>query len=148
MAVPAAQLWGVAEALREGIGMPILPVERADYECSVAAARVRLGKRAFAAAWAQGRTKTPEQVLADQGQLTVPAPTPSAVPPSAYPAGLTVREVEVLRLVTQGLTNLQIAHALELSEKTINTHLTHIFNKTSTENRAAATAFAIHHSLV
>jgi predicted ATPase/DNA-binding CsgD family transcriptional regulator len=144
----AAQLWGVAEALREGIGMPILPVERANYERSVAAARVHLGERAFAAAWAQGRTKTPEQVLADQGQLTVPAPTNSATPPPDYPAGLTAREVEVLCLVARGLTTTQIAQELVLSEKTINTHLTHIFNKTSTENRVAATAFAIRRGLV
>jgi DNA-binding NarL/FixJ family response regulator len=125
-----------------------LPVERADYEHSVAAAHIQLGEQAFSAAWAQGRIKTPEQALADQGQLTVPAPTPSATPPPDYPAGLTAREVEVLCLVAQGLTNSQIAQELNLSEKTVNTHLTHIFNKTSSENRAAATAFAIRHSLI
>ncbi len=49
----AAQLWGAAEALRDAIGVPIQPVERADYERSLSAARVHLGERAFAAAWAQ-----------------------------------------------------------------------------------------------
>jgi DNA-binding NarL/FixJ family response regulator len=56
--------------------------------------------------------------------------------------------VEVLRLVTQGLTSAQIAQELNLSEKTVTNHLTRIFNKTSSENRAAATAFAIRHGLV
>jgi len=68
--------------------------------------------------------------------------------PAIYPAGLTQREVEVLRLVVLGMTNTQIAHKLIVSEKTVATHLTHIFNKTNSENRAAATAFAIRHGLV
>jgi DNA-binding NarL/FixJ family response regulator len=53
----------------------------------------------------------------------------------------------VLRLVVRGLTNSEIARELGLSEKTIAHHLTHIFNKTSSGNRAAAAAFAIHHGL-
>jgi DNA-binding NarL/FixJ family response regulator len=65
-----------------------------------------------------------------------------------YPAGLTAREVEVLRLVAKGLTNMQIAKELVLSEKTVATHLNHIFNKTNSENRAAAVAFAMRHGLV
>jgi DNA-binding NarL/FixJ family response regulator len=46
------------------------------------------------------------------------------------------------------MTNTRIAHELVVSEKTVATHLTHIFNKTNSENRAAATAFAIRHGLV
>jgi DNA-binding NarL/FixJ family response regulator len=64
------------------------------------------------------------------------------------PANLTQREVAVLKLVAQGKSNGQIAQALGLSEKTVTNHLTHIFNKTVSANRAAATAFAIHHGLV
>jgi len=66
---------------------------------------------------------------------------------AALPAHLTEREVAVLKLVAQGKSNRQIAHALGLSEKTVTNYLTHIFNKTTCENRAAATAFAIRHSL-
>jgi len=64
------------------------------------------------------------------------------------PANLTGREMAVLRLVAQGKSNGQIAQALGLSEKTVTNHLTHIFNKTACDNRAAATAFAIRHGLV
>jgi predicted ATPase/class 3 adenylate cyclase len=60
----AARLWGTAEALRDGMGTPIPPVYRADYERSVTTARSQLGEQAFAAAWAEGRTMTLEQVLA------------------------------------------------------------------------------------
>jgi predicted ATPase/DNA-binding CsgD family transcriptional regulator len=63
------------------------------------------------------------------------------------PAGLSEREVEVLRLIVAGKSNRQIADELILSERTVANHLAHIFNKTSTDNRAAATAFAIRHGL-
>ena len=67
---------------------------------------------------------------------------------TVLPAHLTQREVEVLKLVSQGKSNRQIAQALCLTEKTVTNHLTHIFNKTGCENRAAAAAFALHHGLV
>jgi predicted ATPase/class 3 adenylate cyclase len=60
----AARLWGMAEALREAIGAPLHPVERADYEPAVTAVRGHLGEEAFVSAWAEGRTMTAEQVLA------------------------------------------------------------------------------------
>ncbi len=63
------------------------------------------------------------------------------------PAHLTRRELAVLRLVAEGKSNYQIAQKLSLSEKTVANHLTTIFYKTASENRAAATAFAIRHGL-
>lgn len=72
------------------------------------------------------------------------------LPPQAAslsPALLTVREVEVLRLVAAGHTNRQIADALSLSPRTIDVHVRNIFAKTGTENRAGATAFAFRHDL-
>ena len=63
----AARLWGVAASLRERCGIPLTPVERADNEPAVAAARTHLGEQTFAAAWAEGRSMTLEQVLAAPG---------------------------------------------------------------------------------
>ena len=91
---------------------------------------------------------TPEQGLAALGRETVQTPATAVTASPTYPAGLTAREVEVLCLVAKGLTNMQIAQELVLSEKTVATHLTHIFNKTNSENRAAAVAFAMRHGLV
>jgi ATP/maltotriose-dependent transcriptional regulator MalT len=66
----------------------------------------------------------------------------------ALPAGLTMREVEVLRLIAAGLTNNEIAAALYLSVKTVSRHLSNIFTKIDVTSRAAATAFAFEHRLV
>jgi predicted ATPase/DNA-binding CsgD family transcriptional regulator len=63
------------------------------------------------------------------------------------PAGLSRREVEVLRLVAQGKSNRQIGETLVISERTVINHLASVFNKTGVTNRAGATAFAIHHGL-
>ena len=64
------------------------------------------------------------------------------------PAGLTAREVEVLRLVASGRSNAQIATALVLSEKTVARHLSNIFGKLDVGSRTAATAYAFEHHLV
>lgn len=60
---------------------------------------------------------------------------------------LSAREIEVLRLVTQGKTNREIADELVISERTVINHLSHIFSKTGAENRAGATAYALRHGL-
>jgi len=65
----------------------------------------------------------------------------------AVPGGLTHREVEVLRLVSQGRTNRQIAEELVLSERTVANHLGAILAKTGSDNRAAAATFALRNGL-
>jgi ATP/maltotriose-dependent transcriptional regulator MalT len=65
-----------------------------------------------------------------------------------HPAGLTEREVEVLRLVAAGKTNNEVAADLYLSVKTVSRHLSNIFTKVGVTSRAAATAFAFEHNLV
>ena len=68
--------------------------------------------------------------------------------PASLPAGLTAREVEVLRLVASGRSNAQIAADLVLSEKTVARHLSNIFGKLGVGSRTAATAYAFEHGLV
>jgi DNA-binding NarL/FixJ family response regulator len=62
-------------------------------------------------------------------------------------AGLTPREVEVLRLVATGKTNRAIAADLFLSEKTVARHVSNIFTKLGVSSRSAATAYAYQHDL-
>lgn len=73
---------------------------------------------------------------------------PQAPEKPLYPAGLTQREVEVLRQVARGATNQQIAAILHISVRTVDTHITNILNKTNCENRTAATVYAIQQGLV
>jgi len=153
----AARLWGAAEALRDTMGAPLPPLERPDYEHATAIARTALGAGAFTAAWTEGRTLTPEQALEARGPVTIPAPLPSRqpstmkavpAPPPPYPGGLTAREVEVLRLVAQGLTDAQVAEKLVISRRTVNWYLTSIYTKIQVSSRSAATRYAIEHQLV
>jgi DNA-binding CsgD family transcriptional regulator len=66
----------------------------------------------------------------------------------AAAGGLTVREIEVLRLVARGHTNRAIAEALDISEKTVARHLSNIFTKLDLPSRAAATAYAFRNGFV
>ena len=66
----------------------------------------------------------------------------------ANPAGLTRRELEVLRLVATGLSNIQVSKRLVISPRTVDTHLTSIYSKIGVSSRSAATRYAIEHHLV
>jgi HD-GYP domain-containing protein (c-di-GMP phosphodiesterase class II) len=81
-----------------------------------------------------------EAVLAAAGQTTPRRRT--------YPAGLTAREVEVLGLLAQGLSNKQIAARLVLSARTVGHHVAHIYDKAAVGTRAGATLFALRHDLI
>lgn len=65
-----------------------------------------------------------------------------------YPAGLTEREVEVLRLLTRGLSNQEIADNLVLSRRTVHAHLRSIFSKLDVTTRSAAARVAIEYKIV
>ncbi|MBK9608893.1 MAG: AAA family ATPase [Betaproteobacteria bacterium] len=77
------------------------------------------------------------QRLAAAGRQDAPAP-----------AGLSAREVQVLRLVAAGKTNQEIATALFRSPNTVANHVRNILGKTQTANRAEASAFAVRHGLL
>ena len=144
----AVRLWGAAEALREAMGAPIPLVYRASYERSVAAACAHLDEQAFAISWAEGRAMSPEQALAAEGQPMLPTQTPAAKSATTSPGGLSARELEVLRLLAQGLTDAQIAEQLVLSLHTIHAHLRTIYSKLGVTSRSAATRYAFEHQLV
>jgi predicted ATPase/DNA-binding CsgD family transcriptional regulator len=151
----AAVLWGTAEPLRESRSLAI-PQEL--YERMVALVCSQLGEPAFEEARARGRTMTPAQALASHEAFAPPIPqqaqaaleTTPTVPTrhSSSPTGLTAREMEVLRLVAQGLPDAQVAEQLVISPRTVNFHLTSIYSKLGVSSRAAATRFAIEHHLV
>ena len=69
-------------------------------------------------------------------------------PPAEPPAGLTPREVDVLRLLARGFTNRQTAEQLEISPKTVGRHVESIYSKIGASTRAAAALFAVEHDLL
>ncbi len=152
----SAQLFGTAEALFASMSLVVAPVHRAEYDRNHEIARAQLGEDAFAAAWEAGRAMTIEQAIAyalEPPPETPSAPTPPTAPQPAvagaeYPAGLTAREVEVLRLVAQGLTDAQVAERLIVSAHTVHAHLRSIYGKLEVSSRAAATRFAVDQRLI
>lgn len=139
MPVHAAQLFGAAEALRESIHAPLPPPLRIFYDKNLKLARQQINESEFTKAWLDGKKMTPEVAIASFAQAR---PTSASLP-----AGLTAREVEVLRLLSSGLTNAQIASHLVLSPTTVNAHLRNIYNKLDVTSRSSATRFAIEHGL-
>jgi HD-GYP domain-containing protein (c-di-GMP phosphodiesterase class II)/DNA-binding CsgD family transcriptional regulator len=65
-----------------------------------------------------------------------------------WPAGLTTREVEVLRLLARGLSNRAIAERLTISRRTVDNHVDHIYTKLGVSNRARASLLAVRHGLM
>jgi non-specific serine/threonine protein kinase len=144
----AACLFGAAE-MRLDINVSMNAVEQAEYTRTVEGVRGKLGEQAFTSAWAEGRTQTPEQALEASEQASEQVSASISLPRApVHPDGLTAREVEVLNLLAQGLTNKQIATRLVISLRTVTTHLSSIYSKTGVNTRAAATRYAIQHGLV
>ncbi len=145
----AARLWSAAQTRHQSF--IILPqVLRTSVERAQTTARTQLGDEVFAQALAEGRTMTPEQILAAQKSMVLSSALAAkqySVSPAA-PAGLTAREVEVLQLVAQGLTDKQVSERLVISPRTVNTHLTSIYKKIGVSSRTVAICFAVEHQLV
>jgi DNA-binding NarL/FixJ family response regulator len=66
----------------------------------------------------------------------------------SHPAGLSPREIDILRLIARGLSSREIAEQLHLSPKTVRNYTEHIYAKTGTGNRVAASLFAVEHGLL
>jgi len=132
-AEPFSLLAWVADLPRNDPGADLLPWEHPmdtrkgpDAEVSASAGRVSMS------------------ALPTRKLQVVPTPKLSV----GSPAGLSAREVEVLRLVADGLTDAQVAEQLVISPRTVNWHLSVIYSKLGVSSRAAATRFALVHELV
>ena len=80
-------------------------------------------------------------VLAAAGQRAAPSPR-------GWPADLTDREVEVLRLIARGRSNREVAESLFISPKTVGRHVENVYGKIRVSSRAAAALFAMEHGLL
>jgi predicted ATPase/DNA-binding CsgD family transcriptional regulator len=139
----AARALGLATALREALGAPLTAAITPEHERVMREVGRLLGADALAALLDEGRSVNVERVV--RVIEAVPAlPGPS---PDLLPERLTARETEVLRLLTRGLTDQQIAQTLVISPRTVHTHLVAIYGKLGVKNRSAATRWALEHSI-
>jgi len=120
----AARLFGAVETWLD-INADMNQAEHAEYTHVFENVRARLGKRAFAAARSEGHGLTPAQILVAP-RLHPVVGTP---PPPNYPDGLTNREVQMLCMISDGLTYHEIATRLHISPRTVNTYLTRAYSK-------------------
>jgi len=128
----AARLLGAAQALREPQGYARSQPDQARYELDAAQVRTALGAEAFAAAWAEGTALSADEAVAYalRGRRTSDRPTTGW-------ESLTSAEKEVVRLVSEGMTNPEVGRRLFISPRTVGHHLTHVFDKLGIRSRGA-----------
>jgi DNA-binding CsgD family transcriptional regulator len=138
----AARLYGAAESVREITGAHLSILEREDTASRIASIRAQLGDQRFAAEWAAGRAMAPNEAA----ELALG----SSVLDGAVerPSVLTPRECEVAVLVARGLTNREMASRLSIAERTVETHLEHIFDKLGAQARSEVAVWVTRQGLL
>jgi non-specific serine/threonine protein kinase len=161
----AGRLFGASEALHERLAVPFVsrtfarqrafglpePWASSHPECSVAeglrrtlwdrTAKLRavsLDPEKVRLWWEEGRSLDLDAALA-----LIPALEPGQDPREARPAGLSPREIEVLRLLAQGHTDREIAALLHISHRTVQNHVQHIYGKINVSSRSSATKWSL-----
>ena len=149
----AAHLFGAVDGWRSAAGVTDRSRGRRQ-EHERAAARAALGAGAFESAWAAGQAMPPEEAV--EAALAGPAPaarTPTVDAARRAPARrsapvgrgaaspLSRRQQEVAALVSEGLTDRQVAARLEITERTAGTHLERIMHKLGAHSRAEIAAW-------
>jgi non-specific serine/threonine protein kinase len=146
----AVRLLATTDALAASIGIahPDVPDE---HERLVAAAREQLGEEAFARGWELGRSLPLAAAIAEAAELgqaeraTAQPATPAA---SSPPHVLTKRQLQIVRLIAEGLSDKEIADTLFISRRTAMTHVSRILARLDVPSRTAAVAYAYKHHLI
>ena len=133
----ATRLFGAAEALRASAGTRLAPVAHAEFDRNTVALRAQLGEAPFAAAWAEGQAMTRAAAVAYALDAA-----PTLATPSELVEPLTARELEILRLIAEGLSNREIACQLSMSVGTIKWYTGQIYGKLQVRGRTQAIARA------
>jgi predicted ATPase/DNA-binding CsgD family transcriptional regulator len=137
----AARILGAIESQKEQLVR--WPTDRSEYDRVFSSVKVQLGEKQFHRSFREGQALS----LADASQLVQSQAFKEKGRDVERLNQLTKRELEILRLVAQGMSDAQVAERLVLSPRTVNAHLTSVYRKIDVNSRAAATRFAIEHGL-
>jgi DNA-binding CsgD family transcriptional regulator len=136
----AARLLGAAQAIRQRTGVVRFRVYDAGYAASIEQVRNALGENEFGTAWDAGVALSPDEAIAyaQRGRGERKRPT------SGWDS-LTPTELDVVRLVNEGLSNKDIGTRLFISPRTVQTHLTHVYSKLGLTSRLQLVQEAARH---
>lgn len=147
---PAVRLFAAAETLRAAGGLLVLEsiVDRPRYEQALAAAQEALGAERFAAAWTAGAALSLDEAIAGVTAPARPVSPPVHGDPGAGAAGLTAREIDVLRFLVLGWSDKQMAAQLGIGRRTVSSHVATIRDKLDAPSRTAAATIAMRDGLI
>ena len=137
----AGRIFGAAEAVRQRTGERRFPSFDADYDAGIRDLRTAMGANDFDAAWAEGAALSTDEAIAYAQRGRGERKRPS----SGW-ASLTPTELDVVRLLTEGLPNKDIATRLFISPRTVETHLTHVYAKLGLASRVQLAQEAARHA--
>jgi non-specific serine/threonine protein kinase len=144
----AARLLGAVATISERLGWALFSFSY-QHDRALEVTRAALAPQAYERAFTQGRALALDEaiveshaILAAVSERTTPLPSDSAAP-----HGLTRREIEVLRLLVEGLSDREIAERLFISPHTVMRHVANVLNKLGVSSRTAAATWAMRHNL-
>jgi predicted ATPase/DNA-binding CsgD family transcriptional regulator len=139
----AARWLGAAETVRKTSHAEMITNEQEEYQREMAILRGRMNVNDFTSSWSEGQALTFQQVIVEVEQLPIASEAKIQTPNA-----LTPRELDVLRLLVQGLSDTQIAEQLVVSRRTVTTHLTTIYSKFGVNSRSAAIRHPLDYNLI
>ena len=143
----AVRLLGAVAALQQQTGAPLWFVDRVEFDRSLAGLRAQAGDPAFDAAWAAGQALLLPAALQLALEPIVARDTAARRAAAAEFGGLTEREREVAMLIAQGKSNRQIAEAMVVGVRTVETYVTRILSKLGLDSRVQIATWAIEKGL-
>ncbi|HET9911998.1 MAG TPA: tetratricopeptide repeat protein [Anaerolineales bacterium] len=146
----AVRLFAAVQVQLDTLGITLYPADQMEYESNMALVREQLEEVAFNTAWSEGKTMTLEQSIAytlePRREQAAKSSTARRMEKEIF-GGLTEREREVAALIAQGKSNREIATAMSVGVKTVETYVTRILSKLVFESRVQIATWAIEKGL-